>query len=326
MNYLGRWLLASALVWSIFQISAFSQEYPSRLVRVVVPYPAGGGTDIMARAIAERLSRAWGQPVTVENKLGGGTTIAAEAIANSAADGYTLFVTADLTITGNPFTYKKLSYDPLKDFAPITNLAWGQQMVVVHSSVAANTMKELVALIKSKPGELNYGSFGAGSQTDLVFEGLGTLYGARLTNVPYKGLVPALQAAAAGEVQLTLAGVPFARGFVQSGQLKAIAMAAAERSPLAPDIPTLREAGFPNIDLRTWIALFAPGGTPGQIIKKIHADVAAIYTDRDFVEKQILQKGFGSAINASPEEFAAYIRSDMVYKEQLLKNAGIRAQ
>lgn len=324
MNSLKHCLLA--MVLQVIPLASLSQDFPSRQVRIIAPYTPGGAVDVIGRLLAERLSKVWRQPVVVENKPGAGTVIGAELVARAAPDGYTLLITGDATITGNPHTFAKLPYDPLTDFAPITNLIWGLQMMVAHPSVSANTLQELVALAKRKPGMLNYGSFGTGSPAQLVFESLGTQTGARVTHVPYKGLAPALQAVVVGEVQLTLSGVPFARGFVQAGKLKPIAMAAAVRSPLMPEVPTLRESGFPNIDPHTWVGLLATGGTSRSVITGIHSEVRTIFTDPEFQDRQIVQKGFASAISASPEEFAAYIRSDLVYKAQLIKSAGIRQE
>ena len=319
-------LIALGLGLQIFPSSALPQDYPSRPVRVIVPYPPGGGLDIMARVVSERLSRRWSQPVLVENKPGGASIIGSEFVARSAPDGYTLLITSDVTMTSNPHMYVKLPYDPLKDFAAVTQLLWSSQIVVAHPSVPVGTMPELAALAQRKPGELNYGSMGNGSQPHLLYESFGAQIGARFTNIPYKGLAPALQAVLAGEVQLFLAPIALSRSAIQAGKLKAIAIAAAARSPLLPDVPTLREAGYPNIDPHTWFGVFATGGSPRPVVRKIHADIVAIFSDPEFRTSQVVEKGYEPATSSSPEDFTAFIRSDLAYKAQLIKNARIRAE
>ena len=302
-----------------------AQAYPSKPVKMIVPYPPGGGVDIMARALAEPLGRVWGHAVVVDNKPGGGTIIGAELAARAVPDGYTLLLTSDSTITSNPHTYAKLPYDPMKDFAPITTLVRAPQIVVVHPSVPANTLQELANLARSKPDEINYGSFGVGSPQHLAFESFKTQTGTRLTHVPYKGFAPTIQAIITGEVQLTMTSVSLTRPFVQAGKVKALAIGKAERDSTMPDVPTLRELGFPGIDPQNWFGLFAPAGTPLPAVLKIQAEVGAIFAEPGFRERHVLSRGYDSAI-ISPEEFAAFIRSDLAYKAKMIRNAGIRPE
>lgn len=326
MNFrLRHWAVSLVLALQLLPGIAESQEYPLRPVRMIVPYPAGGGVDLMARVMAERLSKIWGQPVLVENKAGGGTIIGAEFVAKAAPDGYTLLLTTDATITSNPLLHSRLPYDSLKDFAPITQLIGAPQIVVAHPSVTANTMDELVALARNKPGMLNYGSYGNGSQPHLLFESFKTQSGAQIASIPYRGAAPGLQAVVVGEVHLALVPIALSRGFIQTGKLKPIAIARTQRDPSLPLVPTLREAGFPDIDPITWFGLFATGGTPQPVIARIHTSVATIFADREFQERQVLQKGYDSAIG-SPEEFAAFIRQDLEHKAKLIKGARIRAE
>lgn len=326
MNIAARWLATLALGLQLFAGYALSQEYPTRLVRVVVPYPPGGGLDIMARVVAERLSRKWGQPVLVENKPGGASIIGADFVAKAAPDGYTLLFTSDVTITSNPHLFLKLPFDPMKDLAPISQVLSSSLIAVAHPSVAANTMQELAALAKKSPDMLNYGSMGRGSQPHLLYESFGTQIGARFTHVPYKGLAPALQAVLVGEVQLFLAPISLTRSFIQSGKLKAIAISSTQRSAVMPNVPTLGEAGFPNIDPHTWFGLFATGGAPRHVITKIHADVVSMFGDSDFRDRQVAEKGYDPAPSASPDDFARFIREDLTYKAQLIKIARIRPE
>ena len=305
--------------------AAWSQQYPTGPVRVVVPYPPGGGVDGLARPLADRLGKAWGQPVIVENKPGGGTIIGGDFVARATPDGYTLLLTSDSTITSNPHLYTKLPYDPLKDLAPVTQLIDLHQMVVVHPSVSANTLQELVALAKAKPNSLNYGSYGSGSQPHLLFEGLKAETGIQIAHIPYKGLAPALAAAVAGEVQMTLGGAATSRGHITTGRLKALAIARHERLAIMPDIPTLREAGFPNIHPQPWFGLFATGGTPPAVLARIQKEVARILAEPTFREREIDGKGY-TGVGSTPQEFATFIRSDYAYKGRLIKISGARAE
>ncbi len=305
--------------------AAHAQDFPGKPVRVVVPYPPGGGVDGLARPLADRLSKRWGQAVLVDNKAGAATQIGGDFVAKAPADGYTLLLTTDQTITSNPHLYAKMPFDPLKDLAPVTQLIDLHQMVVAHPSVAASTMQELVALAKSKPGSLNYGSYGSGSQPHLLFEALKAQTGIQIAHIPYKGIAPALTAGIAGEVQLTLGGAATTRGHFQTGRLKPLAIARKERLALYPDVPTLREAGFPDIDPQPWFGLLAPGQTPRALIERIRNDVAAVLAEPEFREREIVGKGY-TGVGSTPEEFAAFIRSDFAYKGRLIRISGAKAE
>jgi tripartite-type tricarboxylate transporter receptor subunit TctC len=321
-----RWfsLLLLALTLVAPHTAALGQEFPTRLVRVVVPYPAGGGVDGLARAIADRLSRAWRQPVIVENKPGASTMIGGEFVARAAADGYTLFFTSDSSITSNPFLFKKPLFDPIKDLAPVTQIIDLHQMIVVHPSVPANTVKELVALAKEKPNSLNYGSYGNGSQPHLLFEMLKAQTGVSIMQISYRGIAPALTATLANEVQMTLGGAGTTLGHIEAGKLKALALSRKTRLKALPQVPTLEEAGFPDIDPRSWFGLFAPAATPRAVIDRIQQDVAAILNDPEFKERYIEGPGY-TGIGNTAEDFAAFIRADLAYKQRLIAGAGVTA-
>ena len=318
-------LLAAFALLCLVVTQALAQAYPSRPVRIIVPYPPGGGVDGIARPIADQLSKRWGQPVVVDNRAGAATIIGAELVAKAAPDGYTLLLTSESTITSNPHMYAKLPYDPVKDLAPVTQLISLPQMVVAHPSVAANSLPELVALAKAKPGSLNYGSYGSGSQPHLLYEGLKSQAGIQLTHVPYKGIAPALQAVLAGEVQLTMAGASVSRGHIEAGKLKPLAIARQERQALMPNVPTLREAGYPDIDPQSWFGLFATGGSPREAIERIHRDVAAAFADPEFRQRHMLQRGFDPVLS-SPDEFARFIQDDLRAKAVLIKLSGAKAE
>jgi tripartite-type tricarboxylate transporter receptor subunit TctC len=320
----SRWiaLLGLAVLAATAADPSRAQDYPSRLVKIIVPYPAGGGVDGLARPIAERLSRVWGQLVIIENKPGASTMIGGAEVARSAPDGHTLLLTSDSSITSNPHLFKKMSYDPIKELAPVTQLIDLHQFVLVHPSVGAGSMKELVALAKQKPDTLNYGSFGKGSQPHLLFEMLRKETGAKIQQISYRGIAPAITAALAGEVQMTLGSVAVAAGHIESKTLKALAIGRQQRLPSHPEIPTLREAGYPDIEPLSWFGLFAAAGTPPAIVGKIQKAVAEALADPEFKSRFIDQAGH-TAAGSTPEAFAAFIQQDLAAKGRLIEAAGI---
>lgn len=316
-----------ALFVSIFSAlapaQAQTQAYPSGTVRLVVPYPPGGGVDGLARPLAERLSALWGKPVIVENKPGAATIIGSDFVAKSNPDGLTLLFTSESSITSNPHLYNKMPFDPMKDLVPVTQLIDLYQMVVVHPSVKANTMKELVDLAKSEPKPMNYGSYGAGSQPNLLFEALKRQTGMQMTHIPYKGIAPAIQATLANEVQATLGGAATTGGHVKAGKMKALAISSETRSALQPDVPTLREAGYPDVAVRSWFGILAPKGTPANVLNQISKDVAQVMANPEFDKTQVTGKGYGR-VAGTPEAFAKMIAEDYKQKAQIIKEAGIK--
>ena len=311
---------------SLFSLSAFSADgWPAKPVRLVVAYPAGGGIDVMARQIAERLSGAWGQPVVVENKPGANTIIAADAVAKAPADGHTILMTTDATFSINPHLYRKLPYDAERDFLPVTMLVLLQQMLVAHPAVPANSLEELVQLAKQKPGVLNYASYGSGSQPHLSGEMLKHKAGIDLVHVPYKGISLAVPAVIGGEVQLTFSGIASGIGHVKAGRLKAFAIGGARRSPLLPELPTFTELGYPDVETHAWFGFFLPAGSPEDAVSKIHADVKRILDDPGFREKQLVAKGY-EVIGSAPEAFARYIRADREKRGRAVRISGAKAE
>jgi tripartite-type tricarboxylate transporter receptor subunit TctC len=304
MNAL-RWIagLAMAVAGLMLNPIVHAQEFPNHIVKIIVPYPAGGGVDGLARPIAERLGRLWGQSVIIENKPGASTMIGGAEVARATPDGHTLLFTSDSSITSNPHLFKKMLYDPIKELAPVTQLIDLHQFVLVHPSVSANTMKELVALAKERPNALNYGSYGKGSQPHLLFEMLRKETGAQIQQISYRGIAPAITAVLAGEVQMTLGSVAVAAGHIEGKRLKALAIGRQTRLPSHPEIPTLREAGFPDIEPRSWFGLLAPAGTPPSVVGKIQKDVAAILNEPDFKARFIDRAGH-TGVGSSPEAFA----------------------
>jgi len=300
-------------------------NYPDRPVKIVVPYAPGGGVDILARMLGERLQSKWGQPVVVENKTGASTLIGAAAVAKAPPDGLTLLLTSESTITSNPFLFEKLPYDPVRGLAPISKLITLPQMVVAHPSVPASNMAELIEFAKSRPANLNYASYGSGSLPHLLFESLKVKTGARFVQVPYKGIVPAVTAVQSGEVQLTLAGVSSSLALLRAGKLKALAVGRQSRLAELPDVPTLRESGLAEVDPgESWFGLFATGGTPTSIISKINKDVIEIGNDPVFRERFILSRGFEPVFSA-PDAFVRLIQLESQQKAQLIRISGAKA-
>ncbi|VCU71896.1 Tripartite tricarboxylate transporter family receptor [Pigmentiphaga humi] len=300
-----------------------AQDFPARPVRFIVPYPPGGGVDGMARPLAERLATLWGKPVIVENRAGAATIIGTDAVAKSQPDGLTLLFTSDSSITSNPHLYANLPFDAMKDLVPVVQLIDLYQMVVVHPSVKADTLREFVELAKSRPEPMNYGSYGAGSQPNLLFEELKLRAGIKLMHIPYKGIAPAIQATLANEVQATLGGAATTGQYFAVGRMKGLAISAPRRNPQYPDIPTLAEAGFPDLGPRAWFGIFAPAGTPKPVVEKISRDVAAILAEPEFEAQQITGKGY-QRVGSTPGEFAAFVRDDYMHKGKVIRESGIK--
>jgi tripartite-type tricarboxylate transporter receptor subunit TctC len=318
-----RTLLAAALL--TFATAAAAQGWPARPVRIVVAYPPGGGIDVMARQIAEKLTGAWGQPVVVENRPGANTIVATDAVAKSPADGLTVLMTTDATFSINPHLYPKLPYDAQRDFIPVTMLVLLQQLLVAHPSLPANTLAELIRLAKDKPGSINYASYGSGSQPHLSGEMLKYKAGIDLVHVPYKGISLAVPAVMAGEVQLTFAGIATSMPQLRAGRIKAIAIGGAKRSPLLPEVPTFAELGYPEVETHAWFGFFLPAGSPREAVSRIHADTRRILDEPEFRQKQLVDKGY-EVLGSSPEEFAAYIRRDSESRARAVKISGAKAE
>lgn len=301
---------------------ARAQSFPARPVRIVVPFPPGGGLDALGRALAEELSRAWSQPVVVENRPGGATVPGTDTVAKATPDGHTLLLTADNSITGNPHLVRNLPHDPLRDLAPVTWLLDVHQMVLAHPSVPARDMAGLVAAARAAPGRISFGSYGTASQPHILFGSLAAQTGIELLHVPYRGLTPAVVATLANEVQLTLAGVASSRQHLEAGTLRALAVGRPTRLPQLPDVPTLAEAGFPDIDPRTWFGVLAPAGTPAPVIRGIRDAIARAMAAPAVRDRHLTPNGY--TVHAStPEDFSAMIAHDYALKRDLIRRAGI---
>lgn len=315
----------AALAVHLAPLAHAQQPFPYRPVRLIVPYPAGGSTDVLARALAHELGLLWRQPVVVENIAGAGSIIGAERVATAAPDGHTLLLTIDPTVVANRFLYKKLPYDPDKSLMPITMLGRSGQFLLVNPSFPANTMRELVEAARRTPGKVVYSSYGPGTQPHLFFETLAKREGLEFLHVPYKGIAPSSAAVVSGEAQITM-GSPAASGaMVKAGRLRAIAIGGQQRTSRFPDVPTTAEAGYPYAKAVIWFGLFAPGGTDHRLIERIHGDATTIAKRPDFTEKYI--HGFSLDLIANtPAEFAAAIRADVESAAEMVKAAGVQPE
>jgi tripartite-type tricarboxylate transporter receptor subunit TctC len=308
-----------------FPLFAAAQAWPAKPVRIVVAYPPGGGIDVMARQIADKLTAAWGQPVIVENKPGANTIVATESAAKAAPDGYTVLMTTDATFSINPHLYAKLPYDAERDFIPVTMLVLLQQLLVANPALPANTLPELIAYAKQHPGKVNYASYGSGSQPHLSGEMLKYKAGIDLVHVPYKGISLAVPAVIAGEVQLTFAGIASSMGPLKAGRIKALAIGGRARSPLLPQVPTFAELGYPEVETHAWFGLFLPAGSPRPAVDRIYEDTKKILDEPDFRDKQLVAKGY-EVVGSSPQQFAAYIAKDSASRARAVKISGARAE
>jgi tripartite-type tricarboxylate transporter receptor subunit TctC len=318
-----RTLLAAAL--SAPLIARAQPAFPSRRVTIIVPFPAGGGLDLLTRAIAEHLQGVWGQPVVVENRPGGSTIPGVDAVVRAAPDGHTLLLTADNSITSNPHLFRTLPHDPIRDLAPVTHVVDVHQMVVVNAALEARDMPGLVAAARARPGQLNYGSFGPGTQPHLAFEVLKAEHGLDIVHITYRGLPQVIPALLANEIQMTLAGIASAGQHIASGRLRGLAVGRPTRFPTLPEVPTLAEAGFASMDPRTWFGLFAPAATPPEIITRIQREVAAALRTPAIADRHLIPNGY-TVHGSEPAAFAAFLREDLAYKERMIRLSGARVE
>ena len=316
-------IIGAAFAWCP---AASAQPYPSRPIHIIVPFAAGGITDVIGRALGQRLAEVFGQQVVVENKPGGGTgQVGTEYVAKSAPDGYTLLVTADATFVTAPHVYGKLPYDALNDFVPITALGISPQALVVHQSLPARTVGELVELAKSKPGAINYGTFGIGSSGHLNIILIEGMTGTKFTPVHYRGAAPGITDLIGGHIQMMIVSIGLVAQPWQAGQLKVLGFGSTARIPQYPDVPTLAESGLPGYEAGSWYGLAAPKGTPREIATKLNAETQRIFNDPAFREK-FLSPSFIFSVVSSPEEFAERIRTESAKWGKVIKDANVKVE
>ena len=315
-----RWMLIAFC--AISSPIIFAQPYPARSVKIVVPFPPGGPTDVVGRLVATKLGESLGQQFVVENRAGAGGTVGSEAVAQAAADGYTLLYGSTSTLAMAPSLYRKLGYDPRKSFAPVSLVSSGPLLVAVNASVPAATLTQLIALAKEKPGTLNYGSAGNATPPHLAAELFKSLAAVDLVHVPYKGGAPALQADSAGEVQLIFEGLVTLLPQIKAGRLRALAITGSARDPALPDVPTVAEAGLPAFQVTFWSGLVAPAGTPADVVASLNAALRKSLASAD-VRETLERQGLAPAGN-SPAEFARFIKSEIARWAQAVRVSGAK--
>jgi tripartite-type tricarboxylate transporter receptor subunit TctC len=305
------------------QGSATPASYPNKPIRLVVPFTPGGSSDILARSVGQKLSEAWGQPVVIDNVPGAGGSLGADRVAKAAPDGYTLLMGHIGTHAVNPLIYPRLPYDPIKSFSPVAWVARVPNILVVHPSVPAKNLKELVALAKSKPGQLNYGSGGNGSAAHLTTEYLKLQSQTFMVHVPYRGTAPAVNDLVAGQIQLLFTGAPAVLPFVKSGQLRALAVSSSKRMDALPDLPTVAESGYKGFEADQWYGIMAPSGTPREIVAKLNAQINLALNSPE-LKSRLANEG-AIAAPTTPEAFGQHIASELARWKPVIQSGGIKA-
>lgn len=300
-----------------------ADPWPTKPVKLIVPYPAGGPIDGVARGLADRLSKLWNQPVLVDNRGGANEIIAADMTAKSAPDGHTILLATDPTFSGNRFLFSKLPFNPLTDLVPVTRVTFVNEVFIVNGSLPVNNLKEFVALMKANPGKYNYGSAGAGGPTHLPVDAFARREGFEITHVAYKGIAPAVQDLLGGQVQIMVAGSSAATPYVASGKLKVLAINGSKRAKALPNVPTFAEAGYPATEMYFFLGLTVPKGVPKPIIDEIASSTRKVLADPSFVEKTLEPFGF-DPLGETPEQFAAFLVKDRAAAEKKIREAGVK--
>ncbi|MEO7727079.1 MAG: tripartite tricarboxylate transporter substrate binding protein [Burkholderiales bacterium] len=313
----------AAALFAASAADVVAQNYPVKPIRIIVPLAAGGPTDVLARTISQRITESWGQQVVIDNRPGANTNIGMAAVVKSPPDGYTLLMTVN-NLTINPSVYQNLGFDPLKDFAPISLFATSPLILVVHPSVTAKSVKELIALAKAHPRDLLFGSPGTGSAPHLAGELLNTLAGIKLMHIPYKGITGAVTDLVSGQLALMFPGSPIALPLARAGRLRALATTGAKRTAAAPELPTIAEAAIPNYEISLWYGLLAPANTPQPVIDKLHVEVARIVA-LPAIKDQWAALG-AEPVSTNPEQFAVFLKQDLVKWQKVTHDAGVKME
>jgi tripartite-type tricarboxylate transporter receptor subunit TctC len=312
-----------AAVFLVASAGVLAQHYPQRPVRIIVPYPPGSGTDIVARLLGQRIGESWGQPMVVENRPGAGAIVGVEAVAKAAPDGYTIGIADTGPLAINPALYPKLPYDPLRDFAPVIEVAKLPFMLVAHPSLGVSSIAELVAAAKREPGRINYASVGNGSGVHLASELFKKQAGIDLVHVPYKGSAPALNDVLAGTTPVMFVNLLSGMPHVKSGRLRALAVAGPARLRALPDVPTIGEAGVPGYEFQAWFGVIAPAATPAPIVERLNAEFRRVLSLAD-IRDRLLNEGGMQPVGGSAEQFAALIASEKERWGKLVRETGAR--
>src|SRR4249920_2866766 len=322
-----RTLMAAVAAICLVPAAAAAQgtNYPTKAVTIVVPAAPGGVTDVLGRMLAQRFTAAWGQQAIVENKPGANNQIAADYVTKSAPDGYTLLIGPEVTFTVNPSLYPKLSYDPVKGFTPISGLVTINQALIANPALPVQNVKELIALAKQKPGELNYGTFGGGSTGHLNMELFQAMSDTKLQALHYKGATPALTDVIAGHIQMMFISVGTAVPQWKADKVKFLAVGAGKRMALLPDVPTVAESGLPGYEAVSWFGLFGPPGMPAEVVEKINDEVRTTFTDPG-IQKDFLERQYFESIAGSPEELTNYIKADEPKWRKVIQDAKVKGE
>ena len=300
---------------------AQAQNYPARPIRLVVSFAAGGGVDLVARLIGQKLSEAWNQQVVIDNRPGAGGNVSAELVAKSPADGYTIYLSS-ASVVVNASLYKSLPYDPLKDFAPVTLLVSAHNVLVAHPSLPAKNIRELIALAKKKPGQINYASTGSGSSGHLAMELFRSMAGIELVHVPYKVIGQTTADLLSGQVSLWFPTMPGVMQHIKGGRMTALGVSGSRRAPALPNVPTIAEAGVPGYDASTWYPVLSPAGTPAAVVEKLNTQLVTILATADVREK--LQAQGIEPVGSTPAQLAAHLKSELVKWEKVVRLSGAR--
>ena len=315
-------LLAALLLGCLPLMAAAQGAYPHKPIRMIVPYPPGGPTDVLGRIVAQKLSESLGQQVVVEYRPGASGMIGAELVAKAAPDGYTLLTNASIHVI-NPSLYPKMNFDALRDFAPVSLIAQVPLILVVNPGLPVKSVQELIALGKAEPNRLNFGSSGNAAAPHLAGESFKIATGIQMQHVPYKGSAPARTDLIGGQVQLIFDSMPSAMPHVKSGKIRALAVTTAKRSPTVPELPTIAESGVPGFDISTWYGVWAPAGTPKDIVNKVSAEIAKAL-QQPAVRERLAALG-AEPVGNTPEEFAAYCQSELAKWSKIVRESGARA-
>lgn len=313
---------AVALACALAAVAASAQQYPTKPVRWIVPFPPGGGTDVISRAIAQKLTEAWGQQVIADNRPGSGGTIGLAAATKSPADGYTVVLGQLANVAIAPALYTKLPYDPVKELQPVTLVLSAPLILVAHPSLPAKNTRELLALARAKPDAITFGSPGNGTTGHLAGEMIKTATGVKMTHVPYKGASPAITGLLGGEIAIYVSSIPPALPPMKAGRLKALGVTSAKRTATLPDVPTIAESGLPGYEVTNWYGVMVPAGVPKDILARLHTEIVRILQLPD-VRQRFVGEGGDVAPN-TPEQFAAFIRSEIAKWGKAVKDSGAR--
>ena len=318
MHLLAAWLLGMAAL-------GHAQSYPAKPVRILVGFAPGGSTDVTARIMALELSKLWNQQVIVDNRPGASGMIGAELAAKAAPDGYTLLVSPQTSIVVAPLLFQKMAYDPIRDFATVGVVGSSPQLLVIHPSLPPKTFREFIPFAKANSRQLSFGSGGIGSTPHLGGELLNLSLGIKLVHVPYKGENPALADVLGGQLPLMFTNLPVGLPFAKAGKVRGLAITSLQRSPIAPEYPTIAESGFPDFDTATWSGLYMPAATPRELVTRVNADVTKVFNLPD-VKQRMLSQGLDYGMYATPDAHAAYVKSEFARWGKVIKDAGVKAE